>query len=66
MKRDEFQVIAALAVEAKMTELEAIEKAINKPNKTTSGALHMTRNAMLELVDTLEDELFHADAGVEG
>lgn len=66
--REAFQMIAALIVDAKMRDLEDVTKALGKNSGAIQGALNMARNAMTEVMSTMEDELFNnnANAGQEG
>lgn len=68
INREAFQVIAGLIVDAKMHDLEDFTKAMGKNSGAIQGALNMTRNALKEVMDTMEDELFNnnANAGQEG
>lgn len=65
--REAFQMIAGLIVDAKMRDLEDVTKALGKNSGAIQGALNMARNAMTEVMSTMEDELFNnnANAGQE-
>lgn len=66
--REAFQMIAGLIVDAKMKDLEDVTKVLGQRSGAIQGALNMARNAMIEVMSTMEDELFNnnANAGQEG
>ena len=65
--RDAFQMISALIVDAKMHDLEDFTRAMGRNSGTIQGALNLVRNALNEVMETMEDELFDSEnAGLDG